>query len=58
MDTNSLVKDPVCGMEKPKGQMKASSDFKGKTYYFCSQTDKDMFDAHPEHWAPKEDETK
>ena len=45
-------------MEKPVDQMKFSSDFKGKTYFFCSQMDKDMFDARPEHWIPKENETK
>lgn len=45
-----LVKDPVCEMEKLASQMKASSIYKRRTYYFCSQMDKDMFDAHPENW--------
>ena len=58
MDIAQVFKDPVCGMEKPVDQMKFSSDFKGKTYFFCSQMDKDMFDARPEHWIPKENETK
>ena len=49
-----LVKDPVCGMEKPLSQMKEQTVYKGKTYYFCSRMDKDMFLAHPDHWAPEE----
>ncbi len=52
MDKIEIVKDPVCGMVKPKSEMKTLSVYEGKTYYFCSQMDKEMFDAHPEHWAP------
>ena len=48
-----LVKDLVCGMIKPKSQMKAKFMFKGKTYYFCTESDKEIFEAHPEHWIPK-----
>jgi len=48
-----IVKDPVCGMEKPKSQMKFSSVYSGKTYYFCSQVDKDLFDAYPDKWIQK-----
>lgn len=48
-----LVEDPVCGMVKPRGEMKEQTVFEGKTYYFCSQMDKDMFLAHPDHWAVK-----
>jgi len=48
-----IVKDPVCGMEKPKAEMKYSSVFGGKTYYFCSQGDKNLFDAYPDKWIPK-----
>lgn len=46
-----LVKDVVCGMAKPKSQMPFKSEFGGKTYYFCSRQDKDMFDAYPDRWA-------
>ena len=45
-----LVKDPVCGMVKPKNLMKFSSVYNGKTYYFCSQMDKDMFEKYPDRW--------
>ncbi len=55
MSKEELVKDPVCGMEKPKDQMKVFSIFKGRTYYFCSEGDKELFDAHPDHWVPREE---
>jgi YHS domain-containing protein/putative intracellular protease/amidase len=41
---------PVCGMDvDPATALK--SVFKGKTYYFCSQDDKDTFDAAPDKFA-------
>ncbi len=41
---------PVCGMDvNPATAPK--SVFKGKTYYFCSQGDKDQFDATPNKFA-------
>jgi len=45
-----IVKDPVCGMVKPVSQMLFSSVFRGKTYYFCSQMDKNMFEKYPDRW--------
>ena len=57
-DKEESVKDPVCGMVKPVSQMQATSTYKGKIYYFCAQVDKQTFDAHPEHWAPREGEEK
>ena len=45
-----LVKDPVCGMVKPKNLMKFSSVYNGKTFYFCSQLDKNMFEKYPDRW--------
>ena len=48
-----IVIDPVCWMEKPKSQMKFSSVYSGKTYYFCSWGDKELFDAYPDKWIPK-----
>lgn len=49
-----LVKDLVCKMVKPKNQMKAKSIYKGKIYYFCSEDDKEIFEAYPESWIPKD----
>jgi len=47
------VRDPVCGMTKPKSKMRAISIYMGKKYYFCTEGDKRMFEGHPEHWIPK-----
>ncbi len=52
------VRDVVCGMEKPKSQFKFVSVFDGQTYYFCSEGDKELFDAHPEHWEVREGDGK
>ena len=43
-----LVKDPVCGMDVDPAKAAGKSDYKGKTYYFCSDYCKKQFDANPE----------
>lgn len=43
--------DPVCGM-KPSARHKA--EYKGQTYYFCSETDRQKFLAAPEKYLKKE----
>lgn len=53
-----LVKDPVCEMIKPKSEMRASSVFNGKIYYFCTEGDWKMFKAHPKHWISKKEQEK
>lgn len=45
------AEDVVCGMVKPRDKMLFKSDFTGKTYYFCSQKCKEMFDAYPDRWV-------
>ncbi len=40
--------DPVCGMEVAADDAAATSEYKGQTYYFCSQDCKDTFDEDPE----------
>lgn len=57
-DIAEIVTDPVCGMTKPKSNMKFSSEFLGKTYYFDTETDKDIFDARPDYWIPEEEREK
>ncbi len=41
-------KDPVCGMAVDAKKAAATSTYKGKTYYFCSQSCKERFDQNPE----------
>jgi len=50
-----LVKDVVCGMVKPVNQMKSQVVYKDIIYYFCSDVDKNMFLANPNHWKVKND---
>ena len=46
-DANPLC--PVCEMAVDKASA-PKSDFRGKTYYFCSDAHKQRFDAAPEKW--------
>jgi len=39
--------DLVCGMELDKDTIKASFDYKGKTYYFCAIHCKNHFSRDP-----------
>ena len=50
-------KDPVCGMDVEKDTAKAAgrtSEYKGKTYYFCSEGCKKRFNDAPEHYKEGE----
>lgn len=45
------VKDPVCGMEVDPARAAGSSEYQGKTYYFCSAHCKAAFDREPEKYV-------
>lgn len=48
------VKDPVCHMDVIPATARGSAEYKGKTYYFCSQGCVAKFSADPEKYlAPK-----
>src|SRR4030067_2532063 len=47
--------DPVCGMEVNETKAAASSSYKGKTYYFCAQSCKEIFDQKPEAFIRAQD---
>lgn len=48
------AKDPVCGMKvDPKSPDVVKTEYKGKTYYFCSPMCKKDFEANPENYVPK-----
>jgi Cu+-exporting ATPase len=50
----TLVKDPVCNMDVDPATAAGSSEYKGQTYYFCSQGCVKRFNADPEKYlAPK-----
>ncbi|KKU16858.1 MAG: Heavy metal translocating P-type ATPase [Candidatus Jorgensenbacteria bacterium GW2011_GWA1_48_13] len=42
--------DVVCGMELKSFSIKQASPYKGETYYFCSESCKDHFDADPKKY--------
>ena len=44
--------DPVCGMEIEEAQAPAKTEFEGRTYYFCSESCRDEFEANPQLYAP------
>ena len=46
------VHDEVCGMSIDSESAAASVEFRGKTYYFCSDRCRQMFEAHPERYVP------
>ena len=42
-----MEKDVVCGMEVDPAKAPGTSQYSGKTYYFCSKSCKSKFDANP-----------
>ena len=53
------VKDVVCGMQIDPAKAKGGkSEYKGKTYYFCSEDCKKKFDKEPAKYAEKTDPNK
>jgi len=43
-----MAKDPVCGMQVDEKKPAATSNYKGKSYYFCSVSCKEQFEKNPE----------
>ena len=48
------VKDLVCGMDIEPETAAGTSEYKGKTYYFCSPGCKRSFDKDPEKYVSEE----
>jgi Cu+-exporting ATPase len=46
--------DPVCKMEVDEKKAAATSEYKGKKYYFCAVGCKKAFDANPEKYLSPE----
>ncbi len=49
-EVTKMAIDPVCGMEVDEKAAVATSDYKGKTYYFCAVGCKKAFDTNPEKY--------
>jgi len=50
----SMAIDPVCKMEVEESKAAATSEYKGKKYYFCSVACKKAFDQDPEKYLAEE----
>ena len=46
-----MERDVVCGMDVDPAKAAATSEYKGKTYYFCAKACKNKFDAEPQKYA-------
>jgi YHS domain-containing protein len=46
-----MEKDVVCGMQVDPAKAAGSSQYAGKTYYFCSTGCKTKFDANPAQYV-------
>ena len=51
-----MATDPVCKMEVEESQAAATSEYKGKGYYFCAVGCKKAFDQNPEKYVTEEKE--
>ncbi|HEX5549043.1 MAG TPA: YHS domain-containing protein [Ktedonobacterales bacterium] len=49
-DRATLATDPVCGMEVDPATAAATSEYQGKTYYFCAVGCKNRFDKDPQSY--------
>ena len=50
-DTADKQRDPVCGMDVERANAKAATVYGGKTYYFCSTSCRDKFEAAPSSYV-------
>jgi Cu+-exporting ATPase len=46
-----MEKDVVCGMQVEPATAAGTSEYQGKTYYFCSKSCKTKFDANPRQFV-------
>jgi len=51
----SMAIDPVCNMEVEESTAAATSEYKGKKYYFCAAGCKKAFDQDPEKYLAQEE---
>jgi Cu+-exporting ATPase len=46
-----MERDVVCGMQVDPAKAVATSEYNGKTYYFCAKVCKTKFDANPSQYV-------
>lgn len=42
-----MERDVICGMDVDPAKAAGTSEYQGRTYYFCSKSCKTRFDANP-----------
>lgn len=47
----TMERDVVCGMQVDPAKAAATSEYNGKTYYFCARSCKTKFDANPSQYV-------
>ena len=50
-EVEMLAKDPICGMSVDEGRAAYKTEYKGRTYFFCSPGCKETFEKNPEKYA-------
>lgn len=50
-EVEMLAKDPVCGMSVDERRAVYKTEYKGKTYFFCSRGCKETFEKNPEKYV-------
>ena len=53
---HATYRDPVCGMEVIPETAEATSEYQGRTYYFCSAGCKESFDKNPNNYVMQQEE--
>ncbi len=46
-----MVRDPVCGMNVDEKSAKMKVTYRGKVYYFCSVSCKEVFEKNPQRYV-------
>jgi YHS domain-containing protein len=46
-----MAKDPICGMDVDEKTARYTTEYQGRTYYFCAPGCKRTFDQDPERYA-------
>ncbi len=49
-----MPREPVCNMDVDEKKAQATSEYRGKTYYFCAKGCKVTFDKNTEMYLGKE----
>jgi Cu+-exporting ATPase len=51
VEEGTMEIDVVCGMKVDPAKAAATSEYNGKTYYFCAQICKTKFEANPKQYV-------